>query len=73
MTVTIYYLHNAEIATEGLQSSRLCDEAIITARAIARECGRSVIVEDEDECYRVTPAGHRWAAPASWHYNGSGE
>ena len=64
---TIYYM-NGYIATDGVQSQAVCDATIQTARSIARSEGRSVIVEDRGtrECYRVTPAGHRWRAPKSW-------
>lgn len=65
---TIYDLATGETLTEGVQSQTMCDETIRTARNLAAERGRSVIVEDYDarECYRVTPAGHAWKAPASW-------
>ena len=65
---TIYWLDSAMVATDGVQSQRVCDETINTARSIARSHGKSVIVEDRGthECYRVTPSGHRWRAPKSW-------
>ncbi len=64
---TIYYL-DGHIATDGVQSSTVCDAAVQMARSIARSRNRSVIVEDGGcmECYRVTPAGHIWSAPESW-------
>jgi hypothetical protein len=64
---TIYDLQGNTI-TDGVQSQVACDATINTARTIARERGQSVIVEDRgtQECYRVTPAGHRWRAPRSW-------
>lgn len=41
---------------------------INTARRIAADHRRSVVVEDRgtEECYRVTPAGHIWRAPKTW-------
>ena len=51
-----------------MQSQRACDATINTARAMARSRRRSVVVEDRgtEECYRVTPAGHKWRAPTGW-------
>lgn len=67
MHVTIYRL-DGSIYTDGLQSSVRCDEAIRAARRIARDIRQSVVVEDRgsSECYRITPAGHRWRAPKAW-------
>ena len=64
---TIYDLGGNTIA-DGVQSQAICDATINTARQIAAERGHSVIVEDRgtEECYRVTPAGHRWRAPDGW-------
>lgn len=64
---TIYDLDGTVIA-DGVQSQAVCNETIITARRIAADNKRSVIVEDcgTGECYRVTPAGHRWRAPRWW-------
>lgn len=65
---TIYDMATAMTITDGVQSQRVCDATIQTARSIARDRRRSVIVEDRGtcECYRVTPAGHRWRPPAYW-------
>jgi hypothetical protein len=65
---TIYYMDDAMVAADGVQSAMVCDEAIHSARSIARSHGRSVIVEDRGtrECYRITPSGRRWKAPKSW-------
>lgn len=64
---TIYYL-DGSIATDGVQSQAICNETIRAARRIAADDKRSVVVEDRgtEECYRVTPAGHRWRAPKGW-------
>lgn len=64
---TIYYL-DGHVAADGVQSQRVCDATVQTARRIAADRGRSVIVEDRgtEECYRVTPAGHIWRAPRGW-------
>lgn len=65
---TIYDMHDGTIYTEGVQSQRVCDEVIRIARRCAANKGRSVIVEDYgvQKCYRVTPSGKIWRAPASW-------
>ena len=65
---TIYDLATAETLTDGVQSQAVCDATINTARRIAADRGRSVVVEDRgtEECYRVTPKGRRLAAPKSW-------
>ena len=64
---TIYDLDGNTI-TDGVQSQLVCDATINTARSIAAARGKSVIVEDRgtQECYRVTPCGHKWRAPATW-------
>lgn len=68
MTYSTIYWMDGHVATDGLQSQRVCDATIITARQIARDRKRSVVVEDRgtQECYRVTPAGHIWRAPPGW-------
>jgi len=65
---TIYDMRTGYALTDGVQSQKVCDATINTARRIAREEGRSVIVEDRgtEEVYRVTPAGHIWRAPKWW-------
>lgn len=65
---TIYDMRNAIPITDGVQSQAICDETIRTARELACNLGRSVIVEDRgtEECYRVTPGGLRWRAPENW-------
>ena len=61
---TIYNL-DGDVLTDGVQSQKVCDATINTARRMARSQNRSVIVEDRgtEECYRITPAGYRWRAP----------
>ena len=68
MYSTIYDMRDASILTDGVQSQLVCDATIQTARRMAANLGRSVIVEDRGtrECYRVTPAGHVWRAPKGW-------
>jgi hypothetical protein len=65
---TIYDMRTANPLTDGVQSQAVCDATINTARRMAKERQASVIVEDRGtrECYRVTPAGHIWAAPKGW-------
>jgi len=64
---TIYSEKTAEILVDGVQSQKVCDATIRTARKMAAMYG-AVIVEDGGtlECYRVTRGGHRQAAPKSW-------
>ena len=65
---TVYDMQTGHTITDGLQSSTVCDAAMQTARQVARDRRRSVIVEDRGsaECYRVTPSGRRWRAPRAW-------
>jgi len=65
---TIYDFKTGYTITEGLQSAILSDQAIKTAREIAREQNYSVIVEDfgTREVYRITPNGHKWRVPKWW-------
>jgi len=64
---TIYDMDGNTI-TDGVQSQKVCDATINTARSIAATRGKSVVVEDRGtrEVYRVTPGGHKWRAPATW-------
>ncbi len=68
MTYSTIYDLDGNTLTDGVQSQRVCDATITTARALARSRRRSVVVEDRGmaECYRVTPAGHKWRAPQGW-------
>jgi hypothetical protein len=65
---TIYDMTSGHIITDGVQSQAVCDATINTARSIAAARGHSVVVEDRStqECYRVTPGGHKWRAPKEW-------
>ncbi len=67
---TIYDMQTGYAITDGVQSQAICDATINTARALARDRGRSVIVEDHgtSECYRVTPKGHIWKPPSWWKF-----
>lgn len=68
MTYSTIYSTDGDTISDGVQSQAVCNATIITARDIAAHQGRSVVVEDRGthECYRVTPAGHKWRAPKSW-------
>lgn len=68
MTYSTIYDLDGNTLTDGVQSQRVCNATITTARAMARSRRRSVVVEDRgtEECYRVTPAGHKWRAPEGW-------
>jgi len=65
---TIYDLQTGNTITDGVQSQLVCDATIQTARSLASERGRSVVVEDRGtkELYRVTPKGHIWRVPKWW-------
>src|SRR5262245_3480221 len=68
MSYSTIYDMAGNVITDGVQSQKVCDATINTARESARDRKRSVMVEDRgtEECYRVTPAGHRWSVPRSW-------
>lgn len=68
MTYSTIYDMDGNTITDGVQSQRVCDATINTARSIAADRRKSVVVEDHgtQECYRVTPGGHRWRAPKGW-------
>jgi hypothetical protein len=65
---TIYDMQTGYVITDGVQSQRVCNATINTARSIAASRKSSVIVEDHgtQECYRVTPGGYKWRAPKEW-------
>jgi hypothetical protein len=64
---TIYDL-NGSVITDGVLSQRHGDDTIRTARIIASDRQRSVVVEDNGtrEVYRITRKGRKWPAPADW-------
>lgn len=68
MYSTIFDMLTGRVITDGVQSQKVCDATLITARACAAQRGHSVIVEDYGtrKCYRVTPSGHIWCAPKTW-------
>ena len=51
------YSQNGNEITVGLQSSTVCDEAIIAAKNIARDIDQTVYLEDDDERKTVHPDG----------------
>ena len=59
MNATIYDYETAEYITQGLQSTRVCDEAIQAAKRIAAERGEPVILEDDgdESVTKVNPDG----------------
>ena len=65
---TIYDYETGYTVAEGLQSAVVCDEAIHTARRIARDSWRFVVVEDRGtkEFYCVTPKGKTFPVPKGW-------
>src|SRR6201996_3535233 len=57
-SATIYDYETAMPITEGLQTARVCDEAIIAAKRIAKEAGKSVVLEDSDGMWIVDAEGY---------------
>jgi len=55
--VASIYNEDGYTITTGLQPSRYCDEALITARAVAAERCEPVILEDDDGDWIVSPDG----------------
>ena len=51
------YDENGNYITQGLQPSAVCDEAIITAKSIAADREKEVILEDDDGYWMVSPDG----------------
>ena len=56
MMADIYTMYGEEI-TMGLQGSAVCDEAIRAAKAIARDRGETVRLEDDGELLDVAADG----------------
>jgi len=51
------YDKNANYLAEGLQGSKVCDEAIQAARWLAAERDEDVFLEDDDKRLTVHPDG----------------
>jgi hypothetical protein len=68
MSYSTIYDMNGYTITDGVQSQKVCDATINTARILAASRRQSVIVEDRGtmQCYRVTPSWHIWRAPKKW-------
>ena len=68
MTYSTIYDMQGNTITDGVQSQKVCDATINTARHLATAGRRSVVVEDRGtrECYRVTPSSRCWKAPKGW-------
>lgn len=56
------YSQDGNELTVGLQGSAVCDEAIQSARRIAKDRGESVRLEDDGEAWDVYPDGSRQQA-----------
>ncbi len=56
---SIYDYEDGTAITEGLQGSRVCDEAINMARRIASERGEPVHLSDDDGEWIISPDGSR--------------
>lgn len=64
--MTEIYDGNGNELTCGLQSSSVCDEAIIAARNIARDRGEPVYLEDGEDRTTVHPDGRSEAGWGLW-------
>ena len=53
----IYDAYTAETITEVLQSRTVCDEAIQAALSLARDLGKSVVLDDDGELQTIHPDG----------------
>lgn len=53
----IYDVRTGDVITEGLQTCRVCDEALNMARRIAAERGEPVLLVDADGHWHVQPDG----------------
>ncbi len=51
------YTQDGEEITVGLQSSTVCDEAILAARGIAADRDETVRLEDDGDAWDVSPGG----------------
>lgn len=58
------YTTFGEAITVGLQGSVVCDEAIQAAKALARDRGHDVVLDDDDGSYLVSPDGS--VSPWEW-------
>ena len=58
---TIYSTRDGSTITDGLQSGKVCDEAVIVARQVARSHNETVILDDPEDGgeYLVGPRGGR--------------
>ena len=54
---SLFDLLSGHTITEGLQGSDICNDALRTARAIAKETKRSVLLDDDDCEWIVGPRG----------------
>jgi hypothetical protein len=61
---TIYDPETGNTLTDGLQGSKVCDEAINAARRKAADRGKDVVLEDDDGTWLVKPDGS--AEEFSW-------
>ena len=55
--MTTIYNANGEQLTTGLQSRKVCDEAIQAAKGLARDLAQAVYLEDGDDKTTVHPDG----------------
>lgn len=68
---TIHTYETADIITDGLQGSDVCDEAITAARHAAKERGKPVVLDDDDGVWLVYPTGHAEACDReAWEADG---
>jgi hypothetical protein len=62
----IYNYQTADTITSGLQGSKVCDEARQAARRMAAERGETVVLEDDDGNWAISPDGGAEKLPENW-------
>lgn len=70
MSYSTIYDAQGNIVADWVQSQAV-NATINAARGLAATRNRNVIVEDRGtgECYRITPAGHKWRCFRHWRWS----
>lgn len=62
----IYSYQTADTLAAGLQGCNTCDEALQMARELAAERHETVVLEDDDGNWAISPDGDRKKLKAEW-------
>ena len=62
----IYDYQTADTLSDGLQGSKVCDEARRTAQKKAAELGKAVVLEDDDGCWLINTKGDVLPLSKDW-------